>query len=83
MSTELFIWYWGSSILLAIVIFRPVKKFILAQRINKAERKLKRQLTDEERKVIEKKTIPMTAFIVLTFSLLFNRILIGKFYLSQ
>jgi len=83
LSTELFIWYWISSIILAIVIFRPVKKYILTQRVNKSERKLKRQLTEEERKVLEKRTIPMTAFIVVTFSLLFNRILIGKFYLSR
>ena len=62
-------------------MFRPVKKLILAQKIRKAERNTKRQLTEEEVKAIEKKTIPITVFIVLTFSLLFNRILMGKYFL--
>ncbi len=82
MSTGVFVWYWLSSIFLAIVLFKPAKKFILVQRVNKAERKLKRPLSEEELKNLEKRSIPMTVFIVLTFSLLFNRILIGKFYLS-
>ena len=83
MSTGFFVWYWLSSLFLAIVLFRPVKKFIIAQRVNKAERKLKRQLNEEEMKNLEKRTIPMTVIIVLTFSLLFNRILMAKFYLSK
>ena len=83
MSTELYIWKWLSTIILAVLLWRPVKKFILAQRINKAERKEKRQLTDEEKNILEKKTIPMTAFIVVTFALLFNNILFAKFYLSK
>ncbi len=83
MSTELYIWKWVSTIILALLLWRPVKKFILGQRINKAERKEKRQLTEEERALVEKKTIPMTAFIVITFALLFNNILFAQFYLSK
>lgn len=74
------VWYWISSIFLAIVLFRPVKKFIFVQRVKKAERKLKRDLTEEERKDLEKRTIPMTAFIVVTFALLFNGIIMDKYY---
>lgn len=29
LSTGVFVWYWVSSIFLAIVLFKPVKKFIL------------------------------------------------------
>ena len=81
MPTGIFVWYWISSIFLAIVLFRPAKKFIMAQKTRKAERNVKRQLTEEEIKEIEKKTIPITVFIILSFSLLFNRILMGKYFL--
>ncbi len=74
------IWYWISSIFLAVLIFRPTKKFIFVQRVRKAERKLKRDLTEEERKNLEKRTIPMTVFIVVTFAFLFNGIIMDKYY---
>lgn len=74
------VWYWISSIFLAVVLFRPTKKFILAQRISKAERKLKRELTEEERNDLDRRTIPMTAFIVIAFAFLFNNVIMGKYY---
>jgi len=74
------VWYWISSIFLAILLFRPTKKFIFVQRVRKAEGKLKRELTEEERNDLEKRTIPLTAFIVITFSLLFNNVIMGKYY---
>ena len=64
-----------------MLLFRPAKKFILVQRIRKIERKDKRKLSEEEITEIGKKTIPMTVFIVLSFSLIFNRILMGKYFL--
>jgi hypothetical protein len=83
LSTAIFAWYWISSLFLAFVLYKPVKKFIFVQRVRKGERKLKRELTEEEKNDLEKRTIPMAVIIVLTFSLLFNRILIGKFFLSK
>ena len=74
------IWYWVSSLVLAALLFRPVKKFILVQRLKRTTAKLKRQLTEDEVKDLEKRTIPMTAFIVITFSLLFNSVIMGKYY---
>jgi hypothetical protein len=81
LPTGIFVWYWISSLFLAILLFRPAKKFIVVQKVRKAERNIKRQLTEEETAEIERKTIPVTVFIVLTFSLLFNRILMGKYFL--
>jgi hypothetical protein len=83
LSTGVFVWYWISSIFLAIVLFKPAKKFILGQRVNKAERKIKRELTDDELNDLEKRTIPVTVIIVLTFALIFNRLLIGKYFLGK
>ncbi len=81
MPTGIFVWYWVSSIFLAILLFRPTKKFIVVQRVRKAERKGKKKLTEEEVSEVEKKTIPMTAIIVISFSLMFNRILMSRYFL--
>ena len=81
MPTNIFVWYWVSSIFLAVILFRPAKKFILVQRIRKAERKGKRKLSEDEISGLEKKSIPMTVFIVLSFALIFNRILMGRYFL--
>ena len=74
------VWRWISTIFLAAVLFRPAKKFILAQKLNKAERKLKRAMTEEEIKEVERKTIPVIAIIVITFSMFFNNVIMNKFY---
>ena len=74
------VWRWTSTIFLAAFLFRPVKKFILVQRVNKSEQKLKRSLTEEEIKELERRTIPMIAIIVITFSMLFNSVIMDKFY---
>jgi hypothetical protein len=74
------IWYWVSSLGLAALLFRPVKKFILVQRLKRTAAKLKRQLTEDEIKDLEKRTSPWTVFIVIIFSLLFNSVIMGKYY---
>ena len=81
MPTGIFVWYWVSSIFLTILVFRPAKKFVVVQRVRKIERNEKRKLSEEEVSEIERKSIPMTVFIILSFSLLFNRILMGKYFL--
>jgi hypothetical protein len=72
--------YWGSSIGLAALLFRPAKKVIFLQRVRRTERKLNRQLTEDERQDLEKRTIPMTVFIVVTFSFLFNTVVMNKYF---
>jgi hypothetical protein len=74
------IWFWISSICLAAIIFRPAKKMIFSQRVRRTERKIDRQLTEDERQDLEKRTIPMTVVIVVTFSLLFNSVIMNKYF---
>ena len=74
------IWYWISSIGLALLLFRPAKKLIFTQRVRRNERKMDRQLTEGERQDLEKRTIPITVFIVVTFSFLFNTVIMGKYF---
>jgi hypothetical protein len=63
---------------MSLLLYRPIKKFIFVSRVRRAERKLNRAATEEEKKEIEKRSIPVTVFIVVTFSFVFNRVLIGK-----
>jgi len=74
------IWYWISSIGLAALLFRPAQKVIFTQRVRKTERKLDRQLTEDERQDLGKRTIPITVFIVVTFSFLFNSVIMNKYF---
>jgi len=74
------IWYWISSIGLAALLFRPAQKMIFTQRVRKTERKLDRPLTEDERQDLEKRTIPITVFIVVTFSFLFNSVIMNKYF---
>ena len=74
------IWYWISSLGLAALLFRPAKKFIFSQRLKRATAKLKRQLTEDEIQDLEKRTIPITALIVITFSFLFNSVIMNKYF---
>jgi hypothetical protein len=74
------VWFGISSIFLAFVLFKPANKFIFVQRVRKAERKLKRDLTEEEREDHKKKSVPITAIIVITFAILFNSVIMGKYF---
>jgi len=83
MNAGIYIWYWISTLILAALLFRPVRKFIFVTRIRKIERQLKRPSTEEEQETIRKKIVPLTAVIVVTFSMLFNFVLIGKAFLGK
>jgi hypothetical protein len=74
------IWYWISSIGLAAILFRPAKKMIFTQRVRRTQRKMERELTEEELQDLEKRTILITVFIVVTFSFLFNTVIMNKYF---
>lgn len=82
MTSGLYLWYWVTTLVLAAVLYKPVKKVIVSGRIRRIERKLGRELTEEEIAAIEKKAIPLVVMIVMTFSFLFNKVLMGKFFIQ-
>ncbi len=82
MTTGLYLWYWVTTLVLAAVLYKPVKRVIVTGRIRKFERKLQREATGEEMEAIEKKAIPLVVVIVMTFSFLFNKVLMGKFFIQ-
>lgn len=83
MSTGLTVWTWVSSLILAALLYKPVKNLIYVGRVRKLERTLKRESTEDERKAMEKKTIPLVVVLVITFSFLFTKVLVGKYFLGK
>ena len=69
------IWYWGSSLFLAFLLFFPVSKWLWVSRVRALERQLQRTSTDEERMKQKRTANIIAAVIVVTFSFLFNRIM--------
>jgi hypothetical protein len=76
------VWYGLSSLLFGIVLFFPVRKLMLAMSINRQQRKLKREVTDEEREILKRKVTFWAAGLAVTFAFFYNRFLFFKF-LSQ
>ncbi len=71
--------YYGiTSLLLSVLLFFPVRKFLMAISANRQADKLKRALTEEEFKRIEKRMNITAAIVAVTFAFVFNKILIIK-----
>jgi len=77
------VWFWATTVLLAALLYRPVKRVIRAGRVRTLERKAKRAATDEEQRTIEKKTVPLVVVLVVTFAFLFNRVLMARYFLEK
>jgi hypothetical protein len=73
------IWYGLSSLLLGILLFFPVRNFILALNVNRHQRKVKRAITEQEHEALKKKVTVLAAAIAVTFAFLFNRVLLMQF----
>lgn len=82
MTTGVVIWYWVSALVLAACLYRPVKRLVFVGRVRKAERKAGRELTDEERRAMEKKMVPYIVVLVVTFSFIFARYLVVKNFVT-
>ena len=70
--TSVQLWYWGSSLVLAILLFFPVEKMLWVMRVRSAARRLKRVTTPEERNEERRKARSIAGIIVISFSFLFN-----------
>ncbi|MBT8420272.1 MAG: hypothetical protein KJO08_05350 [Gammaproteobacteria bacterium] len=69
MNTPFFI---GSTIILALLLFFPVSKLMWVLSVRRLERRLGRELTDQERGGQLSRARFLTVFVVLIFSFLFN-----------
>ncbi|HHN65854.1 MAG TPA: hypothetical protein ENK09_10885 [Nitrospirae bacterium] len=80
MKDWLIIWYGATSFLMGLLLYFPMRKLILAMSANRAHRRLKRDLTDEEMKNLRKKSMYLSIIISMTFSFLYNRVMMFKFF---
>jgi len=76
----LIIWYGFSSVLLGILLFFPVKKFILNLNINRLQSKNNREITAEELEALKKKVTIISAVISVTFAFFYTKLILIKFF---
>lgn len=72
--------YGITSLLLGILLFFPTRKMMLAMSINRHQRKVKREATEEEKDILKKKVTPLAAAIAVTFAFLYNKVVMVKFF---
>jgi hypothetical protein len=72
------LWYGLSSLALGIVLFFPLRKLMLAMNINRQQRKLNRELTEEERESLNRKLTILAAAIAVTFAFFYNKVLLFR-----
>ena len=76
-ETGKFIWYWATTVVLALGLFFPILRFIWVKRVRRLEGELKRVSTDEERGNVKKKSRLIAGLIAVAFAYIFNTILFG------
>ena len=72
-------WYGLSSVVFGVILYFPARKLVMAMMINKQQRKLNRELTDEEREPIRRKAYVSAALVAMTFAFLYNRYIMKAF----
>jgi hypothetical protein len=73
---ETLLWYWGTTVLLAVLLFFPVSRLIWTMRVRSMERKLRRRTTEAERQGQLRTARILAALIAITFAFLYNRTLV-------
>jgi Na+-translocating ferredoxin:NAD+ oxidoreductase RnfD subunit len=67
-----YVWFFGWSTLLAVMLFFPVSKLVWTLSIRRQERKQKRKLNDSEVTGQMQRARFITFFLVVVFSLMLN-----------
>ena len=75
-------WYGLSSVVFGVILYFPTRKLVLAMMINKQQRKLNRELTDEEREPVRRKAYVSAAIVAITFAFLYNRYIMKAFLVA-
>ncbi|MFQ5994958.1 MAG: hypothetical protein ACE5K1_07665 [Acidiferrobacterales bacterium] len=70
-------YFYGSVLLLAVLLFLPVSRLIWVLSVRRLERKTKRKLSDEEIQGQLKRARVIAVVIVAIFSFLFNARMLG------
>jgi hypothetical protein len=70
------LWYWGTTVLLAVLLFFPLTRLIWVVRVRRLERRLARKASEEERQGQLRSARIWAALIAVTFAFLYNRTLV-------
>ena len=65
-------WYGFSSFVLGLLLFLPLRKFILALSINRHQRRSRAAIDGASRERLRQRITWITAFIAMTFAFLYN-----------
>ncbi len=71
------VYFVGWVLLLAVLLFFPVSKLIWVLSVRKLQRKIQRELSEQETEAQLRRARILTVFIVVIFSFLFNAHVIG------
>ena len=74
------IWFGISSVILGVLLYFPTRKFIFGMAVNRQQRKLNRELTSEEREIVQRKSYVAAAVVAMTFAFLYNRYVMRGFF---
>ena len=67
-----YVWFFGWSALLAVMLFFPVSKLVWTLSVRRQERKQSRKLDDTELSGQRQRARFITFFLVVVFALMFN-----------
>jgi len=76
---NLTVWYGITSVLFGVLLYFPLRKFMLSMAINKKQRKFKRSLTEDETGKIRKKVYIIAAGVAMTFAFVYNKVVMIRF----
>lgn len=80
METWLIVWYGLSSFILGLLLFFPLRKFILSMSINRHQRRTQEAASDEVLEKLKQKVYLIAAIISMTFAFFYTRVVIMKWF---
>lgn len=74
------IWYGVTSLVFGVILFFPLRKFMLALSVNKLQRKENRAVTAEEREKLRKRITVIAMVVAVAFAFFYNKVVMLKFF---
>lgn len=74
------VWYGLSSVVLAVILFFPVRKLMLAININRHQRKIQRPISEAELETLDRKVKLIAGLISVTFGFFYTKVLMVRFF---
>ena len=72
------IFFWGTSLLLAVLLYFPVANLIWVMRVRGLERRLGRTGSEDERQAERRRARIIGGIVAITFAFIFNRVLLSS-----